>query len=334
MSIKFEDKKSSVSVVSKLTRIAVLCGGPSSEADVSRRSGRNCYESLKRMGYEHVMLIEVDKNIAEKLKDEEIEVAFIALHGKYGEDGAIQGLLDILEIPYTGSRLKAMAVTIDKDLTKRLLKDAGLPVLPWQSFDVTDTKAIELIKSNSKELALPYPLMVKPLCEGSSVGMSKVEKPEELDAAIEAVAKVSRNVMVEAFITGADLTVGVLEKMTDTGSEFIATPILELRSKSKAGWYDFEAKYTKGLTEFVLPAEISQGTTHRVQELAKQAHKVLGCHGVSRVDFVLDKSTDQPYILEVNTIPGMTDVSDLPAQCQTMGMNYDELVEFILQSAM
>ena len=326
MSVNTESKNSAVKAVSKFANIAVLCGGPSSEAEVSRRSGRNCYEALKRLGYEHVMLIEVDKHVTEKLKDESIEIVFLALHGQYGEDGSIQGLLDILQIPYTGSRLRAMAITWDKDITKRLLKDAGLPVLPWQCFDVDDANQIELIK----EGALPYPLMLKPLCDGSSVGMSKVESPEQLEPAIMTVAKTSQKAMVEAFITAADLTVGILEK---ANGELLVTPILELRSKSKAGWYDYEAKYTQGLTDFVLPAEISAGTTHRVQALAKQAHQTLGCYGVSRVDFDLDKATDQPYILEVNTIPGMTDVSDLPAQANAIGIGYDELVEMILQTA-
>ena len=304
-------------------KIAVLCGGPSSEAEVSRRSGKNCYEALKRLGYQNTLLLEVDETIANQLKEESVDIAYIALHGKYGEDGCIQGLLEVLKIPYTGSRLAAMALTIDKDRTKTILKQARLPV----AVSITVTKGQQGITKLLKDTQLNYPVMIKPIQEGSSVGMSKVDSEAELDKALEFAGQYSEKLMIEQFISGKDLTVGVLEK----SGEPIATPILEL--KSKTGWYDFEAKYTPGLTEFILPAQVNEKTTHQIQQLAIQAHQAAECQGVSRVDFVLDTETQQPYILEINTIPGMTDVSDLPAQAKAMGISYDELVEWILQSA-
>lgn len=311
--------------VLKSHRIAVLCGGPSSEAEVSRRSGRNCYEALKRLGYSNTMLIELDTRLPQILAEEGIEVVFLALHGQYGEDGCIQGMLEILQIPYTGSRLQAMALTMDKHIAKCLLKEAGLPVLPWVTTTLDETEARHSLESEK----LIYPLIVKPLSEGSSVGMSKVCIPKELPQALAAAQPYCERVLIEPFVTGKDLTVGVLQK----GTEFLALPILELRSLSASGWYDYEAKYTPGLTEFILPAALPESESKRIQDLAVLAHQALGCYGVSRVDFVYDTERKQPFILEVNTIPGMTAVSDLPAQAEAFGMSYDDLVECILQTA-
>jgi D-alanine-D-alanine ligase len=251
---------------------------------------------------------------------------FLALHGKYGEDGSIQGLLEVLGIPYTGNGVAASAIAMDKDLTKRLLRESGLPVLPSITVEWTgENETLEALRAKIVE-RVGFPAMVKPLNEGSSVGMSLVQEEASLEEAIKKAAQHQTRIMIERFFRGRDLTVGVVQKEGTS----IATPILELRSKT--GWYDSEAKYTKGLTEFLLPAPLSEGLTRSVQNTSLSAHRVLGCHGVSRTDFVTD-GEDAFYILEVNTIPGMTDLSDLPAQCQAMGIGYDELVELILQSA-
>ena len=303
----------------KNTRIGVLCGGMSSERDVSLRSGKNCYAALKRLGYENTEMIDVDRNIAGTLIEKNIQVAYIALHGKYGEDGCIQGLLEILGIPYTGSGVKASSIAMDKEFTKRILKTQGLPVIS------------SLVIKNYGELQdadfnLRYPLMVKPVAEGSSIGMKKVNTREELEEAVNDAEKYNSGVMLEEYIDGKSITVGVL----DMDSKTIATPILEFRTKTE--WYDFEAKYTEGMTEFILPAEIDEVLTKEIQDLSVKSHKALEARGMSRVDFVVAKD-GAPYILEVNTIPGMTDLSDLPAQSRAMGISYDELVEIILKSA-
>lgn len=302
------------------TKIGVLCGGMSSERDVSLRSGKNCLAALKRLGYENSELIDVDKNIAQTLLSKKIELAYIALHGKYGEDGCIQGLLEIMGIPYTGSGVKANAVGMDKEFTKKVLKYHKLPLIP----SVTVSNISEF---KGKDIELNFPLMIKPVSEGSSIGMSKVNTPEELDKAFEEAKKYNFDVMLEEFVEGKSVTVGVLDLENDT----IATPILEFRTKTE--WYDFEAKYTQGLTEFILPAEIPDKTRDEVKKLSIEAHKAIGAKGMSRVDFVINND-NVPYILEINTIPGMTDLSDLPAQAKTMGIDYDNLVGIILNSAL
>ena len=305
-------------LISYDTKIGVLYGGMSSERDVSLRSGKNCYEALLRLGYKNVELIDVDKNIASKLIEKNIELAYIALHGKYGEDGCIQGLLEILGIPYTGCGVEASAVCMNKETTKKVLKDSDIPLIK----SVTIKKEDDIFE---KIKCLSYPFMVKPLWEGSSIGMSKASDSEELKKSVNEAFKYSPEVMIEEYLIGKSTTVGVLDLQDKT----IATSILEFRTKTE--WYDFEAKYTKGLTEFVLPAELDKEMTEKIKSLAIKAHKTVGATGMSRVDFLVTKDT--PYVLEINTIPGMTDLSDLPAQSKDIGISYDELVNIILQSA-
>lgn len=305
--------------ITKDTKIGVLCGGMSSEREVSLRSGKNCFEALKRLGFQNAEIIDVDKNIAATLLEKQIEVAYIALHGKYGEDGCIQGLLDILGIPYTGSGVKASSIAMDKEFTKRVLKSQNLPVIP--SIIVNSYSDLA-----GKEFSLKYPLMIKPVCEGSSIGMKKVNSPVELEEAVKDAAKYNTGVMLEEYLEGKSITVGVL----DIGEKTIATPILEFRTKTE--WYNFEAKYTEGMTEFILPAEIDENLTKEIQDLSIRSHKAIDAKGMSRVDFVVTPD-GKPFILEINTIPGMTDLSDLPAQSKAMGISYDELVKIILNSA-
>jgi len=306
--------------VSFETRIGILCGGMSSEREVSLRSGKNCFEALKRLGYKNIELIDVDKNISKTLLDKNIEIAYIALHGKYGEDGCIQGLLEILGIPYTGSGVKASAIAMDKEYTKIILKAANIPVIP--SIIISNQDNI-----NDISVSLNYPLMVKPVCEGSSIGMTKVNSKSELQNAVRIASECNSNIMLEEFVDGKSVTVGVL----DMNSETIATPILEFKTKTE--WYDYEAKYTQGMTEFILPAQLSDDVTEQIQKLSIQTHKAIGAKGMSRVDFVVDKN-NSAYTLEINTIPGMTDLSDLPAQSKAMGIDYDTLALIILNSAL
>lgn len=302
--------------IQKNAKIAVLCGGLSSERDVSLRSGKNCYEALLRLGYKNAKLVDVTENIAAELKG--FDYAYNALHGKYGEDGCIQGLLEIMKIPYTGCGVMSSAIAMNKEFTKRVLRDAGLPLI----------KSVCLSKGDNlfdKTRELSYPLMIKPVCEGSSFGMSKVNNQDELVKAVFEASKFKQDILIEEYKVSSDATVGVLER---DGKPF-ATDVLEMRPHNE--WYDYEAKYTKGLTDFIVPGEFSAEMTNKIKEYAIGAFKACGCSGVSRVDFVVTK--DVPYILEVNTSPGMTDTSDLPAQSASMGISYDELVELILKSA-
>ena len=305
--------------IEKNKKIAVLSGGLSSEAEVSRRSGKGCFEALKRLGYTNVELVEVDTNIAQKLKDGNYDYAYNALHGKYGEDGCIQGILEILQIPYTGCGVMASAVCMNKEYTKRILSTCPDIPLIKSAF----VKKGEDVREKTKDLK--YPLITKPVSEGSSFGMTKVNTPDELEKAYQDAIKYNDDVLIEEYLVGICATVGILE-----GEDgLFATEILELRPKNE--WYDYEAKYTKGMTEFILPAELSENMTEQVKEIAMKAFDIAGCKGVSRVDFLIVNNI--PYVLEINTSPGMTETSDLPAQANAMGINYDNLVQIILNGA-
>ena len=302
--------------VQKDSKIAVLCGGMSSEREVSLRSGKNVLAALQRLGFKNAALVDVSENVTEDLNG--FEFAYNTLHGKYGEDGCIQGVLEIMKIPYTGCGVMSSSICMNKEYTKRILRGTNVPLI----------NSIFLLPNEDpvkKVLSLEYPLMVKPVSEGSSYGMSKVSCDGELYDAVKLARKYNDEVLIEEFIDGFFVTVGVLEKEGKT----FATDILEIRTKTE--WYDFDAKYTKGLSEFIVPATgLSKEAYELTQSYAVEAHKAAGCSGVSRVDFMI--KDDKPYFLEINTNPGMTDTSDLPAQAKVGGIDYDNLVLMILNS--
>lgn len=306
--------------IDRNAKIAVLCGGMSSEAEVSRRSGKNCFGALQRLGFKNAELVEVDKNIAQKLQDGKYDYAYNALHGKYGEDGCIQGILEILQIPYSGCGVMSSAICMNKEYTKRILSTHPEIPLAKSAFVRKGEDVMEKTKN------LKYPVFTKPVSEGSSFGMTKVNSKEELKAAYNEAVKYNDDVLIEEFINGVFVTVGVLEK---DGQNF-ATEILEIRPKNE--WYDYEAKYTPGMSEFILPANLSKELTEKVKQIAVIAHETAGCRGVSRVDFMISDD-GIPYVIEINTSPGMTETSDLPAQSKIMGIDYDNLVEIILSGA-
>ena len=302
-------------IISKEAKIAVLCGGMSSEREISLRSGKNCLAALHRLGYKNAQIVDVSENIMNDIKG--YEFAYNTLHGKFGEDGCIQGILEILKIPYTGCGVMSSAICMNKEYTKKVMASAGLPLI----------SSVYLLKDEDpikKVEGLNYPLMIKPVSEGSSFGMNKVNNESELLTAVEEARKYNSEILIEEYLVGIAATVGVLEK---EGKPF-ATEILELRPKNE--WYDYEAKYTKGMTEFILPAELSAEITDKVKKYAVKAFEVCACSGVSRVDFLIVNNI--PYILEINTNPGMTDTSDLPAQAAVCGIDYDNLVDMILHS--
>ena len=315
--------------INKKTRVGVLCGGLSNEREVSLRSGNNCLAALKRLGYENAELLDVDKNLSQVLQEKKIELALMALHGRYGEDGAVQGLLELLGIPYTGSGVLASALAMSKSLTKKLLSASGIPFAPTVVITDRERAKVDEILASIDWL----PVMVKPLNEGSSVGVLKVSDRNEIKSKVIETLDQYGGVLLEKYITGQEITIGVLEEppATRNGKDIWALPILELRPKSKAGFYDYEAKYTKGMTEFVLPAELPEDLAKKCQELAVVTFRALNCSGYARVDMMVGGG--QPYVLEVNTLPGMTDTSDLPAMAQEAGIGYDQLVERILMSA-
>ena len=308
-----------VSKIDKSANIAVLAGGMSSEAEISKRSGKGCFDALKSLGYVNAELVVVDENIAQTLKNGKFDYAYNALHGKYGEDGCIQGVLEILQIPYTGCGVMSSSVCMNKEYTKRILSTCKDIPLIKSVFVKKGEDVVEKTKD------LNYPLITKPVNEGSSFGMTKVNSPDELESAYLDAIKYNDDVLIEEYLVGKAATVGVI----GDGAERIVTEILEMRPKHE--WYDYECKYTKGMTEFVLPAEISKEMTEKVKKIALKAFEAAGCSGVSRVDFhIVD---DVPYVLEINTSPGMTETSDLPAQAAAMGIDYANLVQLILNSA-
>lgn len=290
----------------KQKRIGVLFGGVSSEREISLRSGKNVTTALQSLGYNVIPVDIISRDCAEQLRAAKLDVAYVILHGAFGEDGGIQKILEELKIPYTGSGVSSSANCMDKLTCKTELLKAGLPV---PGFTRT------------------APAVVKAPCEGSSIGVTIVHTQAELETAYRDTAqKFGPGVFIEEFLSGAEVTVGVIEE----AGQPIALPILELRPKNE--FYDFESKYTPGGTEFILPAELSAVVTEQVQTLAVKAYQALRCAGAVRVDFVVcERKT--PFILEINTLPGMTDQSDLPAEAKAMGIGFPQLVEKILETA-
>jgi len=297
-------------------------GGRSGEREVSLRSGKNVLNSLRSQGF-NVISLDADEKLIDNLKKNKIDVAYIMLHGKFGEDGTVQGLLEHFGIPYTGSKILASALAMNKVASKRIFLATGIPTPPYLPIDPnTDVKKqCEKIKR-----IFPFPLVVKPTSEGSSLGVSIVREEEKLEKVLSETVEKFKDVFIEEYIKGKEVTVGIL----GTGDGLTALPILEL--KPKAEFYDYKAKYTAGGTDFILPARLPKELYKHTQETALRAHRVLGCYGVSRVDIIIGKD-HTPYVHEVNTIPGMTDRSDLPAEAQCAGISFDELVAKILESA-
>lgn len=303
-------------------RIGVLMGGKSGEREVSLRSGGGVLKSLLKQGYDAVG-IDVDENVAARLREESVEIAFLALHGPGGEDGAIQGLLQTMEIPYTGSGIQSSALSMDKALTKLVLDKHGIPYpRTFYLYGGKDAAA----QCEAMLSALRLPVIVKPTAEGSSLGCALIKEPGQALPEIEPLLRRYPEMIAEEFIAGQDITVGIL----GSGNAVRALPILELQPDNE--YYDYEAKYTKGMTKFICPANLSPELTRRAQDMALATHRALGANGVSRVDLMVD-ADGNCFVLELNSIPGMTETSDIPAELETEGGNYDQLVVEILNSA-
>lgn len=294
--------------------IGVLLGGLSAEREISLKTGKAALQALQQLGYSAVA-IDVNRNLPQQLSAAGIEVAFIALHGRFGEDGRVQGLLEMLQIPYTGSGVLASSIAIDKVVTKQLLIYHDLPTPEFDFIRVGDSVA-DLLKRSTQ-----LPLVVKPSREGSTIGITIARDVEALRCGIETAAALDGTVLVEDFIAGAELTVSVLNGK--------ALPVIKIVPKS--GFYDYQAKYNSGDTEYLLPAPIDQKLYRAVQQSAVKACNVLGCRGAARVDFMLCE--DKFYCIEVNTIPGMTETSLLPKAAQAAGVDFPQLVEAILLDA-
>ena len=300
----------------KIRRIGVLCGGSSHEREVSLRTGDAVYKALVFLGL-NVSKLDVDRDIALRLAKEKIDLAFIALHGKLGEDGTIQGLLEIMGIPYTGSGVLASALALDKTYTKKVFAYHNLPMAKYKVLE----KRVETPGDILGEL--DYPVIVKPAREGSTIGVTIVRESKGLDSAINLAFGYGDKIIIEQFIEGREITVGIL------GDEPL--PVIEIVSRTE--FYDYRAKYEPGMSKHIVPAELPRKQYELAQSLALSAHRALGCRGATRVDMVMDKE-DKIYLLEVNTIPGMTETSLLPEAAAVAGIDFKQLVVKILSYAL
>ena len=306
----------------KTKTIGVLMGGLSGEREISLRSGENCARALESRGY-HVVRIDAVRDVAQRLDENGVEVAFLALHGRYGEDGTIQGLLEVMGIPYTGSGVLASALGMNKISAKKIVRSSGVPTPDSCEIQV-DEPADEA--AARVEETLGFPVMIKPVDEGSSLGVIKCKDAAELPGFLQKVRSEFGTVFAERFVAGSEITVGVIE----LDGRLTTLPVLELVPKRE--FYDYEAKYTRGLTDFILPARLDPVVYERAERLALSAFRAIGCRGYGRVDLMVD-AAGVPWFVEVNTLPGMTELSDLPAQAAAAGICYEDLVEAILRTA-
>jgi len=300
----------------KRKKIGVLMGGLSREREVSLKTGKAILKALGTKGYP-ACGIDVGQDIAEVLIKKKIETAFLALHGRFGEDGTIQGMLELMGIPYTGSGVLASALALHKIMAKKVFHYEKIPTPFFQVFERS-----EIEKGLPKNLSLSLPVVVKPAAEGSTIGVSMVRKEEELLPALKKAGKHDEEILVEELMKGKEITVGILEDLP--------LPVIEIVPKS--GVYDYHSKYTKGETEYILPARMPREKYLTAQELSLRAFKALGCSGYARVDLMLDER-DNPFVLEVNTLPGMTETSLIPKAALYAGIAFEDLTERILLGA-
>lgn len=302
--------------------VAVVMGGPSAEREVSLNTGAAIANALREYGYTNVVEIDLDpRNFGKQLAESKAEVVFNAVHGLYGEDGRLQTLLEIREMPYTGSGMIASVSCMDKVITKRMLRDAGISTPACLIVNKKESSIKEKIMQR-----FSLPVVIKPASQGSSIGVEIVKEENQLDEALANAFKYSRDILVEEFIGGKELTVSMMQK----DGEVVALPVIHIAPHS--GMYDYHSKYTKGATEYICPADLDEETTKKVQEISKQAYEVLGCSGVARADVMLDEEGNG-YVLEINTVPGMTATSLVPKAAAAAGISFPELCNIILQSA-
>ena len=301
-------------------RVGVLMGGPSSERDISLKSGQAVFAALKEAKVNVVAIDITTDNLAENislLEKYNLDCAFVALHGSFGEDGAIQGILAGMHIPFTASGTKASKLAMDKIGSLEIFSQEGLRVPKSQFLGKAVYQQGKIFNHQ-----LNFPLVVKPANHGSSIGLSLVEFQEELSQAIQLAFQFDEQIIIQEYIFGRELTVGILEE--------IALPVIEIIPSNK--FFDFAAKYQAGLTQYKCPAVLEQQVALEVQRIALRAHKLLGCYGCSRVDIILTKE-EQAYILEINTIPGMTATSLLPKAAKIVGIDFKQLCLKLLELA-
>jgi D-alanine-D-alanine ligase len=307
-----------------MTRVAVLKGGRSLERQVSLRSGARVEDALKRLDHE-VVAIDVALDLIRRLRETAPDVAFIAMHGRDGEDGTVQELLEILDIPYTGSGVLACTRATDKVLAKHLMVEAGIPTPEFFAFNETAFRELGAAEAlPAIEERLDFPIVVKPSSQGSALGIKFARNAADVPAALVAAFSYDSRVLLERHIDGRDLAVSILDDAP--------LPVVEAVPREEE-FYDFEARYEIGRTDFVCPADLPDGLTERAQELAVRTYRLLGCSAFARLDLMLDAAGDLS-VLEANPIPGLTETSLLPQAAEAAGVSFDELVGRILELAL
>ncbi|MFH1189333.1 MAG: D-alanine--D-alanine ligase [Candidatus Omnitrophota bacterium] len=299
----------------EIGKVGVLAGGPSNEREISLKSGRAVHEELIKEGVDAV-LIDVRDDIHSVLEKAGIDTAFIALHGRFGEDGTVQKMLEDMKIPYTGSGPRASKTALDKVLTKDVLERAGIPVPRYIIFEKDDFRIEDCYD-------LGFPIVVKPHLEGSSIGLSVVKDKAGLPEAIDKAFKYGELALLEEYIAGRELTVGILDDEP--------LPVIEIVTKDHL--YDYQAKYADPDTKYLVPAPIDSKTAEEARSLGKRAHLALGCRCFSRVDMMMDSSS-RLFVLEANTIPGMTERSLLPKAAQAIGLSFGKLCIRLIENAL
>jgi D-alanine-D-alanine ligase len=309
-------------------RVAVLKGGRSLERQVSLKSGGRVEDALERLGHD-VVPLDVDADLVSRLGAAAAEVAFVALHGRDGEDGTIQELLEVMGIPYTGSGVSACIRTADKVLAKHAMRDAGIPTPDFYAFNETAFRELGAAQAlPAIEERLQFPIVVKPAGQGSALGIKFARTPADVPAALVAAFSYDRKVLLERYVPGRDLAISII----DEGGEPRALPIVEAVPEDE-DFYDFESRYEIGRTRFVCPAELEAEVAAQASKMALDVYRLLGCSGFARVDLMLERDSGELFVLEGNTVPGLTETSLLPQAADAAGLGFDELIGRILGSA-
>ena len=301
----------------KKKTIGVLYGGLSAEREVSLKSGDAVARALESKGYK-VARVDVGKDVDQKLREAKVDVAFVTVHGRYGEDGCLQGLLEALFIPYAGSGVLSSALAMEKVYAKQVFVSRGISTAEYRAFD--DAKAADI---HGYDLPFHFPVVVKPSGEGSSVGVKIAKSGDELREAAAAAAGFKGSILIERYVKGREIQVGVLDNE--------ALGCIEVKPAGE--FYDYNAKYVANTTQYLFPAPIPEAAYHRCMEVALSAHRALGCSGATRTDLILPEAGGDPIVLEVNTLPGMTEKSLLPKIAAGKGWDFAELCERILKGA-
>lgn len=302
-----------------MMKIAVLYGGASAEREVSISSGKGIMDALKKLGHDVIGIDFHPQRLEEIVKLKDVDFVFLGLHGRYGEDGRIQALLDMMEIPYNGSGVLGSALAMDKARAKVFFKKAGIRV--------ADDVVVEKHRYDETrfQLDLNFPVVIKPSREGSTIGLTIANNDDELNDGIKEAFKYDETVLIEEYIKGREVTVAV---MGEKGKEQ-ALPVVEIIPKN--AYYDYEAKYTPGMSEHICPAHLDAKITEYLQKNAVKAHQALGCEVYSRIDFIVPDDGSEPVILEVNTLPGMTPTSLFPDAAKVIGLGYEQMIEKLVQ---